>query len=593
MAPFDDTIKEEIRSRIDIVSVIGRYVNLKQAGATLKGLCPFHKEKTPSFQVNPARGFFHCFGCGKGGDVFKFVEEVEGIAFFEALTMLGEECGVEVKPQSRNEQYFNEEGEDASPATGATSKTELFRIHEIAAEFFYKTMRSAPDAVAYLKSRGLLAETVRDFRLGYAGDAWTSLTDYCKALQIDEALLVACGLAVQKENGRVYDRFRNRVIFPLNDISGRVIGFAGRGMTADIVPKYLNSPETLLYKKKHFLYGLYRSRQAIKVAGRVLVVEGYMDYLSLVQAGVENVVASSGTALTPEHGKLIGRFTRNVVLLFDGDAAGQSAIEKAIFTLAPFGLDVATLSLPGDDDPDSFIRKQGKDAFIALLKTARPWSGFIIDKLVSQHNGVTPAGKSAVVQALQPLITAITDPIILQQFIKEVSQKLDLPERLIQGKSAPVSDVSPDTTETVSVKEEQFITTLEGTFLHILVARPEFIAEAQQYVHPETLTDGLSADIYSLILQVYERDQSLAKILDGTSRPEIRKLISFLMVKAVIEDHIHEELVQKIIYLRKKYLRSRQRECKILLKQDPHRREELLRLLQDYMTQLHELDGGE
>jgi len=576
MAPFDDSIKEEIRSRVDIVSVIGRYVNLKQAGATLKGLCPFHKEKSPSFQVNPARGFFHCFGCGKGGDVFKFVEEVEGISFLEALTMLGEECGVEVKPQ-RIDHFAVEDGGETPSATGAPSKTELFRIHEIAAEFFYKSMKNAPDAVAYFKSRGLLAETVRDFRLGFAGDAWTSLTDYCKKQQIDEAALVACGLAVQKESGGVYDRFRNRVIFPLNDLSGRVIGFAGRGMTSDIVPKYLNSPETLLYKKKHFLYGLYRARQSIKIAGQVLVVEGYMDYLTLVQAGVENVVASSGTALTAEHGQLISRFTRNVVLLFDGDAAGQAAIEKAIFTLAPFGLDVSTLSLPGDEDPDSYVRKQGKDAFVALLKTAKSWSGYIIDRKISQHNGVTPAGKSAVVQALQPLTESITDPIILQQFIKEIAERLDLPEQLILGKSVSLPHVQPAQSAPVSVREEHFVTTLEGQFLHILVSRPEFIAEAEQYVHPETLTDTLSADIYSLIVEVYQ----------------IKKVLSFLMVKRIVEDNIHEELVQKVIHLRKKYLRSRQRECRILMKQDPNRCEELLRLLHDYTTQLHELDGGE
>jgi DNA primase len=597
MTQFDDSAKEEIRSRIDIATVIGRYVNLKQSGQTLKGLCPFHKEKTPSFHVNPTQGFFHCFGCGKGGDVFSFLEQIEGIGFSEALSMLGEECGIAVKRESGTTESPQRNEGDAASAPPGPSKTELLRIHDIVQQYFYNNIKISPQAVAYFKTRGLTPEIVKEFHLGFALEGWTSLIDFSKTKNIPESALVSCGLAIKKDNGRCYDRFRNRIIFPLADLSGRVIGFAGRGMDDATMPKYLNSPETILYKKKSFLYGLGRARPFIKESGMVMVVEGYMDYLSLYQAGIKNVVASSGTALTPEHGQLIARFTKNILLLFDGDTAGQSAIEKAIFTLAPFNLHITTLSLPGDDDPDSFIKNNGREAFLGLLNKARTWSDFIIERMMLIHNASTPVGKSSAIEALSPLAASIRDPILAEQFKREIAIKLSNQrqeeEQLLHDKLPSIKNNQYRKQVIPLTKEIEFTTSLEGRFIQILLEKPEFINEARQYVVPETLTDSLSADIYSLILTVYDRDNTLHGILDTTTNPEIKRYISLLTVKNRAKDQIHEEFVQKIIHLRKKYLRSRQRECTIQLKQDPHRREELLRLLQDYTTQLHELDGGE
>lgn len=353
----DESIKEEVRSKADIASVIGRYVKLKASGQTLKGLCPFHKEKTPSFHVNPQRGFFHCFGCGKGGDVFTFVQEIENIGFLDALKMLARETGVELGEAP----YTSPESKDKS---GEVSRTDLLRIHELARDFFYRNIRSSPQAIEYFKSRGLKGETVKEFRLGFAPSGWSSLIMFFQEQRIPLSTLVKCGLAVEKENGGGYDRFRNRVIFPLHDLSGRVIAFAGRGMNDEVQPKYLNSPETLLYKKKDFLYGLYKSRQYIKDQGYCLVMEGYMDYLTLYQAGIRNGVASSGTAFTAEHGRLLQRFTSKIVLVFDGDSAGQTAAQRAVFILAPLDLDISILVLPGDEDPDSFVKSHGPQAFL-------------------------------------------------------------------------------------------------------------------------------------------------------------------------------------------------------------------------------------
>lgn len=593
MAPFDDSIKEEVRSRIDIAALIGRYVNLKPAGQTLKGLCPFHKEKTPSFTVNPARGFYHCFGCKRGGDVFSFIEEIEGVGFAEALALLADECGVELQKQQPAPSPAPNR-KNGGTAVPQLNKQELFKIHDLAARYYYSNIKTSEEAVTYFKSRGLAPETVKTFRLGYASDDWSSLIDFCGANGIPSSSLIACGLAIKNESGRIYDRFRNRIIFSLSDLSGRVIGFAGRGITGDAVPKYLNSPETMLYKKKRFLYGLHLSRQAIKEKQSVIVVEGYMDYLSLYQAGIENVVATSGTALTPEHAQLLGRFTSSITLIFDGDSAGMEAAQRAVFTLAPTNLDLSVLTLPHGEDPDSMVKKQGKEAFEAFLENACYWSDFIIERMIATHNASTPRGKAAVIGALAPLVQSIGEEITSQQFKQNLAEKLGLDERTIYKKLPGFRPRQLYRTSTSSLSsDDQFCSTLEGSFLRILFASPDLIQEARTYVTPETLTDGISGDIYYLILDTFDRNSNLNGISDATDNPEIKRIIAMLQVKETVTENIHDELVQKIIHLRKKFLRFKERECRVQMKRQPHRRSELLHRMSEYITQLHELDGGE
>ncbi|MBN1576093.1 MAG: DNA primase [Chitinispirillaceae bacterium] len=592
MPPFNDNSKEEVRSRTDIAAVIGRYVTLKPSGQTLKGLCPFHKEKTPSFHVNPVQGFYHCFGCGKGGDVFSFIQEIEGIGFAEALAMLAEECGVTLQRFSLQYSSGGETSGTCHPADNL-SKTELLRIHELTARFFYSNIKPSAAAVAYLKSRGLRPETVRDFRLGFAPEEWTTLIDHCKKERIPEPALIACGLAIRKENGGCYDRFRNRVMFSLCDLSGRVIGFAGRGMGEDAVPKYLNSPETLLYKKKSFLYGLDRARTAVKEHQNVIVVEGYMDYLTLFQAGIRNIVATSGTALTPEHAHLLGRFARSVILTFDGDSAGQTAAERAVFTLAPFNLDLSVLILPGDEDPDSMVNNHGRGAFEEFLNNRRPWEEFIVERMMAAHDAATARGKSAVIDVLAPLAKSIGDPIIARHFKKVLAEKLGIEERLVYKKLPEKKEHATAFRPSLLSADLAYSTTLEGKFLHYLFLKPELIEEARNFVAPETLTDGISGDIYSLLLSTYDRECHLDNVTNYTDDPEIRRLISLLQVKEDTQEHIHEEFVQKIIHLRKKYLHLRLQECTLRMKKEPHLRNELLQLQHDYTMQLKELDGEE
>lgn len=587
---FDDTAKEEVRLRADITAVVGRYVKLRQSGQTLKGLCPFHKEKTPSFHVNPSRGFYHCFGCGKGGDVFKFLEEIEGISFPEALKMLADETGVTltyaaVPPPQQSDEL-------SGPAL---SKTVMLDIHTTAADYFYGQIRQHPEeAVEYFKSRGLTGETVRDFKLGYAPPGWSSFISFAKAKNITADALVSCGLAIKNEDGATYDRFRDRIMFSLFDLSGRVIGFAGRGRDKEATPKYLNSPETLLYRKKEFLYGLNITRQYIKEEKSALVVEGYMDFLTLYQAGIRNAVATSGTAMTPEHAHLLKRFTPRIVLVFDGDEAGQTAAQRGVFTLAPFDLDVTILVLPADEDPDSFVKKHGPEPFRALVAKAMTANEFIIDKTIASHGGKTPRGQKAVIAELAPLLQAMSDTLVKTRFKKDLAERLGIDEKTVYQLLRASNAVGRSAGFSIS-NDDVYFRSLEGSFLYLLFTKPELIAEARQYVAPDTLTDGISGDIYSLMLELYDEHGNLDGIIDRTKDAkyaEIQRLISRMLVKPALGENIHEELVQKIIHLRKKYLKSRIRGNRIRLKSEgsPSRNSDLVHQINDDIKQLRDLD---
>jgi DNA primase len=580
---FDDSAKELVRSRIDLASLVGRYVALKQSGQTLKGLCPFHKEKTPSFHVNPTRGFYHCFGCGKSGDAFSFVQEIEKLSFPEALHKLADETGVTL-PEHASDQPAQTSSDDQP----RIPKAEMQRIHSVAGAFYYAQIRRFPAAVEYFKSRGLAAATVKEFKLGYAPPGWTGLLSHCSAQGIPELSMAACGLAIKKEGGGVYDRFRDRIMFPLCDMGSKVIGFAGRGMEPDAKPKYLNSPETPLYQKNKYLYGLDRARTAVHETGRLMIVEGYMDYLTLWQSGIRNVAATSGTALTPEHAQIITRFTKNLVLVFDGDDAGQTAARRALFVLAPFDLDVSILVLPGDEDPDSFVKKNGAEAFNEQLAHVRKGNNYIVDKLLAEK-GTTARGKMGVIDELVPMIRSITNPIAQEELIKELIGRLMVDPKIVHEKIGNLRQRTPVPRVMIS-SADRYLTSLEGSFIHLLLTKPELTATATQYIAPETLTDGVSGNIYSLITETWRDRGSLEGILDRVSDPEIKRLISMMLVKPALEQHAHEELVQKIVHLQIKFIRARMREINATIRREPGHRDELLRELKDYATQLKELD---
>jgi len=605
---FNDNAKEQIRLRADIGAIIGRYVTLKGRGGTLLGLCPFHNEKTPSFNVNPSRGFYHCFGCGKGGDVFNFIQEIEGVDFREALEMLADETGVRLEQPKRDDRYYGAPPsseypppeEYAPPSQSrearAASKNELLAIHGDAAAYYYGCIKNRADAIEYFKSRGLSGETVKEFALGYAPDGWSGLLDYLRGKKYTDSQITASGLVIVKEGtGAVYDRFRGRVMFPLCDLGGRVIAFAGRGMDADAQPKYLNSPETALYRKSNVLYGIHKSRGSIRDLGYLLIVEGYMDYLTLYQAGIRNAAAVSGTAFTAEHAQMIKRFTRKVVLVFDGDRAGRSAAQRAVFVLAPVNVQVSVLTLPGDDDPDSFVRREGAEAFLKLVSAAKPAADFLIDKLASESDG-SPHGKSGVVDELMPYARALSDTIVRDDFLAKLALRLNIDRKRVLERFSSDNDYRPPNDDLSAPLPNRVnggaLGALEESFLRILITVPELVTIARQHVHPEILVDGLAADIYSIILEIHARDGDLGGLAEACSNnPNIGSAVSMLAVKPALTENIHDELVQKMLLLRRKFLKSRMSELTEALRVcSEEEKTELLTLLKDCGAQLKDLD---
>ncbi len=402
-----DSALEEIKDRIDIVDMISDYVHLKKTGQNWKGLCPFHSEKTPSFTVSPAKQIFHCFGCGSGGDIFTFLVRYENLTFPEALRMLAGRAGVTLE-------------ESRKSVVKAGEKETLFNMHRDALEFFQHNLAKSNRAMEYLKSRGIDIDARKVFSLGYAPKSWNNLLTYLGRKGYKQETVNKAGLAVKGERG-YYDTFRDRVIFPIYDLKGDVTAFGGRSIDAS-EPKYLNSPETLIFNKRRVLYGLDRAKSFIKETGTALFMEGYLDVITAHMHGFSNAVAPLGTAFTQEHGKLIKRFTGNVVLVFDSDTAGIKAAGNAADILFESGLDVKVLSLPAKEDPDGFLRKNGREAFSRLLE--HPLS--IIEFYMMQGGDKRLTAREAI-----ETISRVPDRVLQGQYVKMLSEKLGINELFV------------------------------------------------------------------------------------------------------------------------------------------------------------------
>ncbi len=422
-------IKQETVGKIldaaHIEEVVGDFVDLKKRGTSLIGLCPFHNEKTPSFHVSVAKGIYKCFGCGAGGDSVRFVMEVEKYSYPEALRYLANKYNIEVEEEVQSEEQ-----------TAARDHREsLMIVTNWAAGFFRKSLWESEEGrsigLSYFKERGYREDIIKKFELGYSSDAWDALTNEAKAAGHSTDFLAETGLVVQKEDGRVYDRFRARVMFPIHNLTGRVLGFGGRILTNDKkAAKYVNSPESLIYHKSDVLYGLFQAKKAISGQDRCYLVEGYADVLSMHQAGVENVVASSGTSLTIGQIRLIRRYTKQVTLLYDGDAAGIKASLRGLDLLLEEGMDIRVLLFPDGDDPDSFIQRKGPDAFKAHLDKAQDFILFKTSVLLKDAAD-DPIKKAQVIRDVVASIALIPDGIKASVFLRECSSLLDIEEPLL------------------------------------------------------------------------------------------------------------------------------------------------------------------
>ena len=475
-----DSFKQDLLNRVDIVDVVSRYVQLKKGGANLQGLCPFHTEKTPSFTVSPAKQFYHCFGCGAHGNAIGFMMAYGSMGYVDAIKDLASSAGMTVPEAPRTPQE----------AQRRERETDLYGVMERAMEFFRARLKDSPKAIAYLKGRGLTGEIAARFRIGYAPDDWQGLKQVFPDYQ--DKSLAETGLVIDNDEGRRYDRFRDRVMFPILSQRGSVIGFGGR-VLGDGEPKYLNSPETPLFEKGRELYGLTQAREAIRAAGRVLVVEGYMDVVALAQFGVGYAVATLGTATTPVHVTKLLRLADEVVFCFDGDKAGRKAAWRALEVSLPLAVDhkpMRFLFLPAEDDPDSYIRAHGQETFEKLAREAQTLSGFLIGELRADADLSTAEGRSKFLTEAKPHLQKITAPGLKLQLLKEVAElarvSQDEAERLLEMRSptersyrrpAPPRAAAP------------LITSQEQNLLRCVLAKPALAARLDLDLLDERLAE--------------------------------------------------------------------------------------------------------
>jgi DNA primase len=419
---------QELLARTDVVEIVGRYVQLKKGGANFSGLCPFHSEKSPSFTVSPSKQFYHCFGCGKNGNAISFLMEHAGMTFIEAVKDLAQQYGMQVPEDDLSPQ------DRAHAAEQRQKQATLSDVLEKAGEAYRKQLKATPRAVEYLKGRGLSGEVARQFGLGYAPEGWRSLASVFPSY--DDALLVESGLVISNtEEGETeekrYDRFRDRIMFPIRNVKGECIGFGGR-VLGDEKPKYLNSPETPVFSKGRELYGLFEARNALREQGYVLVTEGYMDVVALAQLGFPNAVATLGTACTTEHVQKLFRFTDSVVFSFDGDAAGRRAARKALDGALPYASDVRSvkfLFLPAEHDPDSYIREFGREAFARCVSEAVPLSRFLLDSARDGCDLNTAEGRAHMASNARPLWSLLPDGALKRQLLGEIADQVQLHAR--------------------------------------------------------------------------------------------------------------------------------------------------------------------
>ena len=424
MALFAPSFIDDLRARADIVQVVQDYVPLKKAGNTWKGLCPFHGEKTPSFHVNPDKGFFYCFGCQAGGDVFKFVELQEKVGFQDAVRLLANKFGMTVPEPSGTE-----DGGDAQ------ERESLLKVHELAAKRFAEQLNGPAGTRArqQLAARGVSRETVERLGLGYALPSREALKTWLLKQGFDSRLLLRSGLVAQRESGEVVDRFRGRLMVPICRDSGSVVAFGGRAMEAEQQPKYLNSPETPIYSKGRTLYGLNLTKAEIRRLGYAVLVEGYFDFAQALQAGVVSVVASCGTALTAQQAHLLRRFASRVVLSYDPDAAGQGAAERSSLLLVAEGFQVNVALLPPGDDPDGFIRKRGVGPYVELIKTSRPYLEYLIDRAAEGKDFGQDETRREFLNRMLPIAAQVPDAASRDQFGDRLAHKARITEDVVRA----------------------------------------------------------------------------------------------------------------------------------------------------------------
>src|SRR6266404_50963 len=506
---------DRVKQQADIVRVVGEYVRLKKSGQNFSGLCPFHSEKTPSFAVHPVKQIYHCFGCGVGGDVFKFVMEMEKISFPEAIRAVAEKCGIAV-PQAR-ERSPEERRENQQ-------RTSLVEMHREAAAFFAQQLNGTPEgraAKAYLLDRGLDSEAMARFGVGFAPSGGDALLRVMKQKHPEKVLEVS-GLFSRDQSERLYDRFRRRVMFPIANESGKIVAFGGRALGDDL-PKYLNSPETPIYSKSSILYHLDRAKESLRQRDFAVLVEGYMDAITVALAGISNVVASCGTSLTEPQVKLLNRFTRRIIVNYDPDTAGQAATERSLSLLLEQGVEVRVLALPGGKDPDSFIRAEGGAAYTKLLNEAPPYVDYLISR-AAKMDLTSAEGKLRAVNFLMPYVQRIPDRILRSEWATRIAQQLRIEEPVLRESMRKAANERRSEVKARPELVGRAGKPAERRLVQMLIEAEEFRSQLAQEIRAGELHRGLETErILEVLVGVCELGErpdaaSLAMALEERDR---------------------------------------------------------------------------
>ena len=542
---YSQDLIDQVRGASDIVDIISEYVPLKKKGANYFGLCPFHAEKTPSFSVNQAKQIYHCFGCGEGGNVFTFLMNHDKLGFTEALKLLARKSGVKLpKPQQDKKT--------------ADLNDQLYYANSVANAYFKQTLNQknlSEKAKTFLKQRGVDSTAEEKFSLGYAPDKWDGFLSFAQSKGLDPKILVTAGLIVPKSDGKGYvDRFRDRLMFPIFNISGKIVAFGGRTLNPKEEAKYMNSPETPIYQKGKILYGLNFSKDFIREEGKAIIVEGYMDFISLFQAGIKNLVATSGTAFTTDQARLLSRHAQEVFLLFDSDSAGQQAAVRSLDILFDQGFEVKIVSFPQGEDPDSYVKKSGSEKLTELIEKAQNWIEFRTNRLGKKFSTFTIVEQEKIIADFMETASKIKNEVRRELFLKKLSESLEMNENILRKnlnrKIAPAKSQNK-TGGTLPLRRTT--ETLEKEFLRILLEGEYLIEKVQGKLSVEDFVTSEHREILRLLFQSHKEHQplSVSSMLDKIKDGKIRNLITEISVLEIGAGDLELQLTGYINSIRK------------------------------------------
>ena len=580
MSMENDNFKEQVRAAADIVEVVSSYVALKKKGSKLWGCCPFHGEKTPSFTVDAEKGFFYCFGCHEGGDVFKFIMKIENCDFREGLKLLAEKYNIPIPENHRTAAEIAKE-----------SKTKEIRsLNDLASRYFQaclvKSSYGKP-ALDYLHSRGITDAIIGQFSLGYALDSYTGLLHNLTKRGCQVQLLMEAGLVRQGRGQEPYDNFRNRVMIPIKDVRGNVVGFGGR-VIGKGEPKYLNTGETQWFNKRNILFGYDVALKSIKEQKCAIIVEGYMDAISLHAAGITNVVASMGTAFAQDQAKLLRRSTENVIFCYDSDKAGRMASMRAVSIASKEGLRVRVAGVPEGKDPDEYVRQHGQEAFARVLQQALEGIDFLIEETIKQNNIADFAGKAQVVSNIVPFLLECKSEIEASAYIRKIAQRLTIDEGLIEGEyhralrkqgrayiQAP-APAQPPTRKQTGAEEKA-----ERVLLSVLLEHPDLVVECQEVLDTAGFAQPNYARIYAAFIAQLETGAYDCGLLGEKLDPEDVSALAEIMAVKVPDEALAKSMndclrIIKCSYLEKEFARHTALALEYLKNQDSRLKDELL-----------------